>query len=153
MIIVQDIYTKSVLGTLDGAAKVGDNTSFGTVTAIRSGNGSDIVFVKPKVNKDITGEVISGNTAFLSYLEAVVQDRKNNPNEKSYTASLFAKGINKVAQKVGEEAVELVIEAKDDNKDLFLNEASDLLYHITVLLAAKDYTFDEVIDILIERNS
>ena len=70
----------------------------------------------------------------------------------SYTASLFKKGINKVAQKVGEEAVELVIEAKDDNKDLFLGEAADLLFHYLVLLEAKAYTLDEVLEVLIKRH-
>lgn len=90
---------------------------------------------------------------FIYQLERVIQDRKINPSEKSYTASLFKKGINKVAQKVGEEAVELVIEAKDDNKDLFMGEAADLLYHYLVLLAAKDYTLDEVVHVLRKRHS
>jgi len=90
---------------------------------------------------------------FLSELESLIQDRKNNPSDESYTASLFKKGINKVAQKVGEEAVEIVIEAKDDNKDLFLNEAADLMYHYLVLLAAKDFSLNDVIDVLKERNS
>lgn len=89
---------------------------------------------------------------FLSYLEKVIVDRKENPDERSYTASLFRKGINKVAQKVGEEAVELVIEAKDDNKDLFLNEAADLLYHYLVLLVAKGYRLEDVLDILRSRH-
>ena len=153
MKIVQDIFTKSVLGVTEDSFSIGDVTPFGETVAINSGEGNDVVLVKANVAKDITGNDIKGNTAFLSYLEEIINDRKNNPDEKSYTASLFAKGINKVAQKVGEEAVEVVIEAKDDNKDLFLNEASDLLYHITVLIAAKDYTFDEVIDVLIKRNS
>lgn len=88
---------------------------------------------------------------FLHYLEQIIQKRKNNPDEESYTNSLFNKGINKVAQKVGEEAVELVIEAKDDNKELFLGEAADLMYHYLVLLAAKEYTLDEVIEVLKSR--
>ena len=91
--------------------------------------------------------------AFLYDLEKVIQDRKNNPSEESYTSSLFQKGINKVAQKVGEEAVELVIEAKDDNEALFLGEAADLMYHYLVLLTAKDKTLDDVIQILKERHS
>ncbi|MGN6509156.1 MAG: bifunctional phosphoribosyl-AMP cyclohydrolase/phosphoribosyl-ATP diphosphatase HisIE [Chitinophaga sp.] len=90
--------------------------------------------------------------SFLSGLEQVIRDRRTNPNEKSYTASLFAKGINKVAQKVGEEAVELVIEAKDDNRDLFLGEAADLLFHYLILLQAKDFTLEDVITILKERH-
>ncbi|MFK7983259.1 MAG: bifunctional phosphoribosyl-AMP cyclohydrolase/phosphoribosyl-ATP diphosphatase HisIE [Saprospiraceae bacterium] len=89
---------------------------------------------------------------FLLHLENVIQDRRDNPSGKSYTTSLFKKGINKVAQKVGEEAVELVIEAKDDNKDLFMGEAADLMYHYLVLLAAKNYTLTEVIDVLKERH-
>lgn len=94
----------------------------------------------------------NSRTDFLSYLEKVIVDRKENPDERSYTASLFRKGINKVAQKVGEEAVELVIEAKDDNKDLFLNEAADLLYHYLVLLVAKGYRLEDVLDILRSRH-
>jgi phosphoribosyl-ATP pyrophosphohydrolase/phosphoribosyl-AMP cyclohydrolase len=89
---------------------------------------------------------------FLHYLEGVIQERRDNPSDGSYTSSLFRKGINKVAQKVGEEAVELVIEAKDENKDLFLNEAADLMYHYLVLLAAKGYALDEVIEVLRGRH-
>ena len=75
---------------------------------------------------------------FLSDLENVIRSRKDNPeDEKSYVASLFRKGINKIAQKVGEEAVETVIEAKDDNDDLFLYESADLLFHYMILLQAK----------------
>ena len=88
---------------------------------------------------------------FLYQLEKVIQDRKNEDEGKSYTASLFKKGINKIAQKVGEEAVELVIESKDDNKDLFLNEAADLMYHYLVLLAAKDFKLEDVVDVLKSR--
>jgi phosphoribosyl-AMP cyclohydrolase / phosphoribosyl-ATP pyrophosphohydrolase len=88
---------------------------------------------------------------FLSYLGRVIASRKDP--ETSYTAKLLGKGINKVAQKVGEEAVELVIEAKDDNKTLFLGEAADLMYHYLVLLQAKGYTLDEVIGILKERHA
>ena len=89
---------------------------------------------------------------FLTYLEGVIQDRKANPSEKSYTTMLFNKGINKVAQKVGEEAVELIIEAKDNNESLFLNEAADLMYHYIVLLAAKGYKLEDVISVLKERH-
>ncbi len=89
---------------------------------------------------------------FLSRLEDVIADRKNNPSGKSYTSSLFQKGINKVAQKVGEEAVEVVIEAKDDNEELFLNESADLLYHYLILLQAKGYTLKDVVKILEERH-
>ena len=89
---------------------------------------------------------------FISHLESTIQNRRDNPSEESYTSKLLKKGINKVAQKVGEEAVELVIEAKDNDKNLFLNEAADLMYHYLVLLVAKNYTLDEVITILKERN-
>ncbi len=93
------------------------------------------------------------NPAFsLEQLEQVIADRKNNPSEKSYTASLFAKGINKVAQKVGEEAVELVIESKDNNEELFLGEAADLLFHYLVLLHCKGYQLSDVINVLSKRH-
>ena len=90
--------------------------------------------------------------AFLFQLEKVIQDRKNNPSDKSYTSSLFQKGINKIAQKVGEEAVEIVIEAKDENDDLFLGEAADLMYHYLVLLAAKNKNLENVIEVLRNRH-
>jgi phosphoribosyl-AMP cyclohydrolase / phosphoribosyl-ATP pyrophosphohydrolase len=90
---------------------------------------------------------------FAAYLETIIADRKNNPTENSYTASLFAKGINKIAQKVGEEAVELVIESKDDNKDLFLGEAADLLFHYLILLQAKGFTLVDVEAVLKQRHS
>jgi phosphoribosyl-ATP pyrophosphohydrolase/phosphoribosyl-AMP cyclohydrolase len=91
-------------------------------------------------------------SAFLFQLESVIIDRKRSLNDDSYTASLFKKGINKIAQKVGEEAVELVIEAKDDNKELFLGEAADLLYHYLVLLSAKDFSLSDVIETLSKRH-
>lgn len=94
----------------------------------------------------------NSKTHFIDRLRKVIKDRKNNPSDSSYTASLFAKGINKVAQKVGEEAVEIVIEAKDDNKELFMGEAADLLYHYLVLLEAKGYELDEVMQVLIDRH-
>jgi phosphoribosyl-ATP pyrophosphohydrolase/phosphoribosyl-AMP cyclohydrolase len=89
---------------------------------------------------------------FLDHLERTIQHRRDNPSEKSYTSQLLARGINKVAQKVGEEAVELVIEAKDDDRDLFLGEAADLMYHYIVLLAAKGYSLEEVREVLRERH-
>lgn len=98
------------------------------------------------------GEENKSKTAFIDKLRATIKDRKQNPTGKSYTASLFSKGINKVAQKVGEEAVEIVIEAKDDNKELFLGEAADLLFHYLVLLEAKGYELDEVMEILMDRH-
>lgn len=89
---------------------------------------------------------------FIDQLESIIWDRKLNPSDSSYTSALLNKGINKVAQKVGEEAVELVIEAKDDNKDLFLGEAADLIYHYLVLLAAKDIELNEVLEVLRQRH-
>lgn len=97
-------------------------------------------------------EINDGKVLFINHLRAVIKDRKVNPSDKSYTSELFQKGVNKVAQKVGEEAVELVIEAKDDNKELFLGEAADLFYHYLVLLEQKNYTFDEVLEVLIKRH-
>lgn len=88
----------------------------------------------------------------LEALERLIQERKRKPQPGSYTNTLLGKGINKIAQKVGEEAVELVIEAKDDNKDLFLGEAADLMYHYLVLLAAKGYSLNEVLHVLSERH-
>lgn len=90
---------------------------------------------------------------FLFQLEEIIRQRKINPSEKSYTSSLFEKGINKIAQKVGEEAVELVIEAKDDNEELFKNEAADLLFHYLILLQAKGHTLKEIQDVLISRHT
>ena len=93
------------------------------------------------------------NSSFsLEKLEGIIADRKNNPSTSSYTSSLFAKGINKIAQKVGEEAVELVIESKDDYKEKFLGEAADLLYHYLVLLKAKNYELKDVINVLAQRH-
>jgi phosphoribosyl-ATP pyrophosphohydrolase/phosphoribosyl-AMP cyclohydrolase len=90
---------------------------------------------------------------FLTYLEDIIELRKKASTEESYVARLFSKGINKVAQKVGEEAVEMVIEAKDDNEELFLNEAADLLFHYLLLLNAKGYKLNNVVDILKGRHS
>ena len=92
------------------------------------------------------------NYGFLSKLENTIQERKENAtSEKSYVASLFEKGINKIAQKVGEEAVEVVIEAKDNNDDLFLSESADLLFHYLILLQAKGFKLNDVVDVLKNR--
>ena len=85
---------------------------------------------------------------FISTLEDIIQDRKNNLSDSSYISTLFMKGTNKIAQKVGEEAIELVIEAKDDNDDLFLNESADLLFHYLILLQNKGYKLNDVLKIL-----
>lgn len=90
---------------------------------------------------------------FLFYLQDYLEGRKNDSPEESYTARLISRGINKVAQKVGEEAVEVVIEAKDDNEELFLNECADLMYHYIVLLVAKGYRLQDVIRVLEQRHN
>lgn len=92
------------------------------------------------------------NTLFLEYLESIIAQRKLYPDKNSYTSTLFLKGINKIAQKVGEEAVEVVIEAKDDNDNLFLNESADLLFHFLILLQAKNKKLSDVILILEDRH-
>lgn len=102
--------------------------------------------------KDTCWGEINRQSGFLFYLQEYLRMRKEESPEKSYTARLISRGINKVAQKVGEEAVELVIEAKDDREDLFLNEAADLMYHYLVLLIAKGYGLEQVIDVLKSRH-
>jgi phosphoribosyl-ATP pyrophosphohydrolase/phosphoribosyl-AMP cyclohydrolase len=89
---------------------------------------------------------------FLLYLEQIIEQRSKVSPDESYTAKMLGKGINKVAQKVGEEAVELVIEAKDDNKELFLGEAADLMFHYLLLLKAKGYKLQEVLEVLQKRH-
>jgi phosphoribosyl-ATP pyrophosphohydrolase/phosphoribosyl-AMP cyclohydrolase len=103
--------------------------------------GADTCFDEKNVNKD-----------FLTYLEKIIQSRKEGGPETSYVNSLFKKGINKIAQKVGEEAVELVIEAKDNNEEKFKNEAADLLFHYLVLLNAKGCSLNDVIVTLKSRH-
>lgn len=90
---------------------------------------------------------------FIYQLEEVIAKRKANPKEGSYTTELFEKGINKIAQKVGEEATELIIEAKDDNDGLFLNEGADLIYHLLVLLREKGFALEDIEKVLTERHS
>lgn len=88
----------------------------------------------------------------LNLLEGIIKERINNPSEDSYTSKLIKEGINKIAQKVGEEAVELVIEAKDDNKERLINEAADLMYHYLLLLSAKNTSLADVIKVLAQRH-
>ena len=104
--------------------------------------GDDTCFAEKNDNK----------VQFIDHLKHVIRGRKENPSDESYTSKLFARGTNKIAQKVGEEAVELVIEAKDDNKDLFLGEAADLMFHYLVLLEQKNIDLNEVLDVLIKRH-
>ena len=89
---------------------------------------------------------------FLRNLEKIIEGRKKRPVSGSYTSTLFKEGINRMAQKVGEEAVELIIEAKDNNNKLFLNEAADLMFHYLVLLQAKNKMLDDVIEVLEKRH-
>lgn len=98
-------------------------------------------------------EELSSNVDFLYQLEEVIFDRKNNPTEKSYTTSLFQKGINKIAQKVGEEATEVVIDAMDNNRERLKEETADLLYHLLVLLAEKDIALNEISEVLRKRHA
>ncbi len=91
------------------------------------------------------------NFSQIERLEAIITERKSNFDEKSYVSNLFAKGINKIAQKVGEEAVEVVIEAKDDDLNLFLNESADLFFHYLILLQAKGVQIEDVLEVLTER--
>lgn len=96
--------------------------------------------------------VSTGNVAFLAHLQDLIHKRKEEMPENSYTTKLFKSGINKIAQKVGEEAVELIIEAKDNNDELFLNEAADLMYHLLVLLSAKNKDLSDVTEVLEKRH-
>ena len=99
------------------------------------------------------GAINSESYGFLSELESIISDRRENASaETSYVSELFEKGINKIAQKVGEEAVEVVIEEKDANDDLFLNESADLLFHYLILLQAKGFKLDSVIEVLKSRH-
>lgn len=136
-----------------------------------SGNFLDVVEITPDCDNDTvlikanprgpvchTGadtcfnEDNADNVLFLQYLQDLIDTRKAEMPEGSYTTKLFQKGINKIAQKVGEEAVELVIESKDENDDLFLNEAADLIFHLLVLLTAKNYRIEDVIKVLQSRH-
>ncbi|AIG29767.1 phosphoribosyl-ATP pyrophosphatase [Flavobacterium psychrophilum] len=118
-------------------------------------NDTFLVQVNPEGNTCHTGsyncwqESKNQNFNFLSKLENTISERKKNANATtSYVASLFEKGINKIAQKVGEEAVEVVIEAKDNNDDLFVSESADLLFHYLILLQAKGFKLQDVVHLL-----
>jgi phosphoribosyl-ATP pyrophosphohydrolase/phosphoribosyl-AMP cyclohydrolase len=109
--------------------------------------GSDTCF--NEVN-NLSGQ--QGGTGFIVELQQLIHNRRREMPEGSYTTTLFKSGINKIAQKVGEEAVELVIESKDNNEKLFLNEAADLVYHLLVLLSAKGYDIQDVNSVLKQRH-
>lgn len=99
------------------------------------------------------GNANSQELGFLSQLEGIIKSRRESSSaEKSYVASLFEKGINKIAQKVGEEAIETVIEAKDTNDELFLNESADLLFHYLILLQAKGFKLHDIVEVLQGRH-
>ncbi|TYB76723.1 bifunctional phosphoribosyl-AMP cyclohydrolase/phosphoribosyl-ATP diphosphatase HisIE [Bizionia gelidisalsuginis] len=121
-------------------------------------NDTLLILVKPEGPTCHKGSDTCWNTknevhyGFISNLEKTIEARiKVGNTEKSYVASLFEKGINKVAQKVGEEAIEVVIEAKDNNDVLFLSESADLLFHYLLLLQAKGFKIDDVVTVLKER--
>ncbi|HMJ68067.1 MAG TPA: bifunctional phosphoribosyl-AMP cyclohydrolase/phosphoribosyl-ATP diphosphatase HisIE [Cyclobacteriaceae bacterium] len=119
-------------------------------------NDTLLVMVRPGGPTCHTGADTCFNTSNLAtgpaFLERIISDRKKNPKQGSYTNTLLSSGINKIAQKVGEEAVELVIEAKDNNRDLFVGEAADLMYHFMVLLAAKEVSMEDVTKVLHQRH-
>lgn len=136
-----------------------ESGNFLTLQEIRVDCDSDTLLIKAipagvvcHTGADTCWEENNVSNDFLGKLESIITERKNNPSEGSYTSTLFAKGINKIAQKVGEEAVEVVIEAKDDNEELFLNESADLLFHYLVLLNAKGYQLSDVLAVLKKRH-
>jgi phosphoribosyl-ATP pyrophosphohydrolase/phosphoribosyl-AMP cyclohydrolase len=135
-----------------------ESGNFLTVKNIQIDCDQDTILIKviPKNTVCHTGSFScfgeKDSKGFLYELENKIAQRIDDKIENSYTYSLYQKGINKVAQKVGEEAVELVIEAKDNDADLFKNEAADLLYHFLILLKAKNFTLSEIEEILLSRN-
>ncbi|WP_298367357.1 bifunctional phosphoribosyl-AMP cyclohydrolase/phosphoribosyl-ATP diphosphatase HisIE [uncultured Lutibacter sp.] len=138
-----------------------ESGNFLNVVSIKNDCDNDTLLIKvkpegPTCHKGTDScwnETNEASFGFLSELENVIKSRRMNADaEKSYVASLFKKGINKIAQKVGEEAVEIVIEAKDDNEELFLNEGADLLFHYLILLQAKGYTLKDIVKILEGRH-
>ena len=129
------------------------------VVSLKEDCDNDTVLIKvntvgPVCHKgdDTCFEEVNKSENFIEILEDVIQNRKNNLEESSYISNLFKKGTNKIAQKVGEEAVEMVIEAKDNNGRLFLNESADLLFHYLILLQDKGYKMKNVIDVLKSRS-
>ncbi len=120
---------------------------------------NDALLVKAKpdgpvchLGSDTCFNEVNKNNNFLQELELIIADRRLNPSNESYTSSLFKKGINAMAQKVGEEAVELVIESKDSDNEKFKNEAADLLFHYLILLRAKGFELADITSILKDRH-
>jgi phosphoribosyl-ATP pyrophosphohydrolase/phosphoribosyl-AMP cyclohydrolase len=109
--------------------------------------------IRPIKNKLFTDEKNKSGILFLQKLESIIENRRKEISDKSYVSSLFKKGINKIAQKVGEEAIEVVIEAKDINDELFKNEAADLLFHLLILLQARGFRLEDIVKVLEERHS
>ncbi len=120
-------------------------------------NDTILIYVKPEGptchlgTDSCWGEKNLSNFGYLSQLEEIIAERKKDDKKNSYVASLFREGINKIAQKVGEEATETIIEAKDENKQLFLNESADLLFHYLILLQAKGFRLSDVEKVLLTR--
>ena len=128
------------------------------VEEIRHDCASDTILIKARpsgpvchTGKDTCFDEGNESENFLLELEALIKDRKAAPKENSYTSKLFSEGLNRIAQKVGEEAVELVIESKDSDNERFKGEAADLLYHLLVLFAEKDIELKDVLDTLRQR--
>ena len=120
-------------------------------------NDTILIYVKPEGptchlgSDSCWGEKNLSKFGYLSQLEEIIAERKKDDKKNSYVASLFREGINKIAQKVGEEATETIIEAKDENKQLFLNESADLLFHYLILLQAKGFRLSDVEKVLLTR--
>jgi phosphoribosyl-ATP pyrophosphohydrolase/phosphoribosyl-AMP cyclohydrolase len=137
-----------------------ESGNFLDVVSIADDCDNDTLLIKAKPRGPVchTGHDTCFNEAntsgieFLGHLQSLIQQRKKDMPEGSYTTKLFQKGINKIAQKVGEEAVELVIESKDNNDDLFLGEAADLIYHLIVLLTEKGKSLQDIVKVLESRH-
>lgn len=136
------------------------SNNFLHVVEIKADCDNDTILIKAKpdgavchTGSDTCFNEKNNNNNFLTDLEKIIASRKETALENSYVSSLFKKGINKIAQKVGEEAVELVIEAKDNDSEKFIDEASDLFFHYLILLKAKDFSFADIIKRLEERHS
>jgi len=120
-------------------------------------NDTILIYVKPEGptchlgTDSCWGEKNLSKFGYLTQLEEIIAERKKDDKKNSYVASLFREGINKIAQKVGEEATETIIEAKDENKQLFLNESADLLFHYLILLQAKGFRLSDVEKVLLTR--